>query len=49
MQTPLIAPAGRGLLDAGTGRPVSDAEFGRFNRELGDKGFLLTSTDRLIT
>jgi NADH-quinone oxidoreductase subunit B len=45
---PLIAPSGRGMLDAGTGRPVSDAYFGGINGELAEKGFLVASADDLI-
>jgi NADH-quinone oxidoreductase subunit B len=49
MQQPLIAPAGRGLLDPGTGRPISDAYFAGFNSALADKGFVMTAADDLIT
>ena len=45
---PLIAPRGEGMLDTGTGRPVSDAYFGSVNSELTEKGFLVTSADDLI-
>ena len=45
---PLIAPSGEGMLDTGTGRPVSDAYFGSVNSELTEKGFLVTSADDLI-
>jgi NADH-quinone oxidoreductase subunit B len=44
----LIVPSGKGMLDAGTGRPVSDAYFGGVNDELAEKGFLVTSADDLI-
>ena len=48
MQQPLIAPIGRGVLDPGTGHPVSDAYFTAFNSALADKGFVVTATDDLI-
>ena len=48
---PVIAPAATGILDPSNGRPVgsNDAFFGEINNELADKGFLVTSTDELIT
>jgi NADH-quinone oxidoreductase subunit B len=47
---PAIAPAPQGLLDPHTGNPVgSDDEFFKgVNKELTDKGFLLTSTEDVI-
>ena len=48
MQQPLIAPIGRGVLDPGTGHPVSDAYFTAFNSALADKGFVVTAADDLI-
>ena len=48
MRQPLIAPIGRGVLDPGTGHPVSDAYFTAFNSALADKGFVMTATDDLI-
>ncbi len=48
MRQPLIAPIGRGVLDPGTGHPVSDAYFAAFNSALADKGFVVTATDDLI-
>ena len=47
MRQPLIAPIGRGVLDPGTGHPVSDA-YTAFNSALADKGFVVTATDDLI-
>jgi NADH-quinone oxidoreductase subunit B len=44
----LIAPSGRGILDPGTGRPLSDRYFGGINQQLGDKEYLVTATDDLI-
>jgi NADH-quinone oxidoreductase subunit B len=49
MDRPLIAPAGRGVLDAGTGSPVSDEFFGAVRNDLADKGFFVTAADDLIT
>ena len=48
--TPMVAPAPRGIIDPGTGKPVGsdDRFFGEINNELADKGFLVTSTDELI-
>src|SRR5262245_41944145 len=47
----VIAPAGTGILDPRTGRPVGadDPSFVALNSELSDKGFLVTATDDLIT
>ena len=47
----LIAPTPKGVLDPATGKPVgaNDPFFGEINDELADKGFLVTSTDELIT
>ncbi len=48
--TPLIAPESKGLTDA-SGRPLGadDPFYGEINNELADKGWLVTSTDELIT
>ena len=45
-----IAPAPRGLVDPTTGKPIGagDPFFGALNDQLGDKGFLITTTDDLI-
>ena len=40
MERSLIQPTGRGILDPGTGRPVSDTYFGVVNRELADRASL---------
>jgi NADH-quinone oxidoreductase subunit B len=47
----LIAPEPKGIIDPNTGRPVGsdDAFFGEINSELADKGFLVTSSEALIT
>jgi NADH-quinone oxidoreductase subunit B len=47
---PDIAPAPRGIIDPSTGKPIgaNDKFFSEVNAELGDKGFLVTSTDELI-
>src|SRR3546814_7692263 len=47
----LVAPQPKGVIDPSTGKPVGsdDAYFGEINDELADKGFLVTSTDELIT
>src|ERR1041384_604605 len=47
----IVAPAPTGILDPRTGRPVGsdDGYFVGLNNELADKGFLVTSTDELIT
>ncbi|MCB1382963.1 MAG: NADH-quinone oxidoreductase subunit B, partial [Notoacmeibacter sp.] len=49
--TTLIAPQPKGIIDPATGKPVGsdDAFFGQINDELSDKGFVLTSTEALIT
>ena len=49
--TTLVAPKPRGILDPRTGKAVGadDAFFGDINNELADKGFLVTSTEALIT
>jgi len=49
MQRPVIEPAGKGMLDPGTGQSLGDAYFAVFNRKLADKGFLVTAADDLIT
>ena len=50
MQQPIIAPTGRGILDTGTGRPISDSYLAAtFNTALADKGFVITAADDLIT
>ena len=47
----LVAPRPKGILDPSTGKPVgaNDPFFLDINNELADKGFLVTSTDALIT
>ena len=47
----LVAPAPRGIIDPGTGKPVgaTDPYFREISDELADKGFLVTATDDLIT
>ncbi len=47
----LVAPQPRGILDPNTGKPVGaeDPFFGQINEELSDKGFILTSSEALIT
>lgn len=47
----LVAPRPKGLIDPNTGRPVGsdDPFFLEINNELADKGFLVTSTEALIT
>ena len=47
----LVAPRPRGILDPSTGKPVGadDPFFLGINEELSDKGFLVTSTEALIT
>jgi NADH-quinone oxidoreductase subunit B len=44
------APAGTGLIDPNTGKPVGadDGFFLGLNDELSDKGFLLTASEDLI-
>src|SRR5436190_20335257 len=46
----LVAPQPKGILDPATGKPVghNDPCFTDVNAELGDKGFIVTSTDDLI-
>ena len=46
----LVAEAPRGILDPSTGKPIgaNDPFFTEVSAELGDKGFLVTSTDDLI-
>ena len=50
-QSTLVAPAPRGIIDPNTGKPVgaTDPYFLSLNEELSDKGFLVTSTEDLIT
>jgi len=47
----LVAPKPKGLIDPNTGRSVGsdDPFFLEINNELADKGFLVTSTEALIT
>jgi NADH-quinone oxidoreductase subunit B len=47
----LVAPKPKGVLDPRTGKPVGsdDRFFGELNNELSDKGFLVTSSEALIT
>lgn len=47
----VVAPAATGILDPRTGKPVGadDRFFTGLNNELADKGFLVTTTDDLIT
>ena len=47
----LVAPRPRGIIDPSTGKPIGsdDAFFGDLNSELSDKGFLVTSSEALIT
>jgi NADH-quinone oxidoreductase subunit B len=47
----MVAPQPKGIIDPNTGKPIGadDAFFGEINNELADKGFLVTSTDELIT
>src|SRR5262245_34041116 len=50
MQQSLVTPTGRGVLDPGTGHPVSDTYLAAaFNGALADKGFVVTAADNLIT
>jgi NADH-quinone oxidoreductase subunit B len=44
----VITPPARGVLDAGTGLPASDAHLAAFNRRLADRGFLVITSDNLI-
>ena len=47
----LVAPRPKGIIDPNTGRPVgeNDPTFRDFNAELSDRGFLVTSSEALIT
>jgi NADH-quinone oxidoreductase subunit B len=47
----LVAPQPRGIIDPSTGKPVGadDPFIGQLNEELSDKGFILTSSEALIT
>ncbi len=47
----LVAPRPTGVLDPRTGQPVGsdDRFFGEINAELADKGFIVTSSEALIT
>ena len=47
----LVAPKPSGIIDPSTGKPVgaTDPFFGDINAELSDKGFLVTSSESLIT
>ena len=47
----LVAPRPSGVLDPRTGKPVGmdNVFFGEINNELADKGFLVTSSEALIT
>ena len=47
----LVAPRPKGIIDPNTGKPIGsdDAFFGDMNNELSDKGFLVTSSETLIT
>lgn len=47
----LVAPAPKGIIDPNTGKPVGQADpfFYNVNEELNDKGFLVTSSEALIT
>jgi NADH-quinone oxidoreductase subunit B len=47
----LVAPRPKGILDPRTGKRFGegDAFFGEINNELADKGFLVTSSEALIT
>ncbi|MBX3568542.1 MAG: NADH-quinone oxidoreductase subunit B, partial [Rhizobiaceae bacterium] len=47
----LVAPQPKGILDPRTGKLVGadDVFFGELNAELSDKGFLVTSSESLIT
>jgi NADH-quinone oxidoreductase subunit B len=47
----LVAPKPKGIIDPSTGKPVgaNDPFFGAINEELSDKGFLVTSSEALIT
>ena len=47
----LVAPKPKGIIDPSTGKPVgaNDPFFGAINEELSDNGFLVTSSEALIT
>ncbi|MEP2284986.1 MAG: NADH-quinone oxidoreductase subunit B, partial [Nitratireductor sp.] len=47
----LVAPRPKGIIDPNTGKPIGadDAFFGDINSELADKGFLVTSSESLVT
>ena len=47
----VVAPHSTGILDPRTGKPIGsdDPFFLGLNNELSDKGFLVTSTDNLVT
>ena len=47
----LVAPRPKGILDPATGKPVGadDPFFSGINAELSDKGFLVTSSEALVT
>ena len=47
----LVAPKPKGIIDPATGKPVGadDRFFGEINAELSDKGFLVTSSEALVT
>ena len=47
----LVAPRPKGILDPRTGKRFGegDAFFGEINNELADKGFLVTSSEALLT
>src|SRR5690606_28072286 len=47
----LVAPRPKGIIDPATGKPAgsTDPFFVEINDELADKGFLVTSTEALIT
>src|SRR5947207_228199 len=49
--SPVVATAATGILDPRTGQPVGSNEhfFMGLNDELADKGFLVTTSDDLIT
>ena len=46
----LVAPRPKGIIDPATGKPVgaNDPMFGEINKELADKGFLVTSSEALL-
>ena len=50
-QGTLVAPQPRGIIDPNTGKTVGadDPFIGQLNDELSDKGFILTSSEALIT